>query len=128
MLKREVNNHATFLSLSNKKMQETIAEVLSSGAMGFKNKKELLTIIRSKIDEKLANDADLKVIIQNNSEITNDELISYFKNDNNISINSDNFADSNFKSFVNHRNENRLLLVGISQVNDVSFADIKKIK
>ncbi|MRG90113.1 3-oxoacyl-ACP synthase (plasmid) [Limosilactobacillus reuteri] len=128
VLEREVNNHATFLSLSNKKMQETMAEVLSSGAIGFKNKKELLSIIRSKIDEKVANGTKIKVMIQNNSEITNDELISYFKNDSNISINSENFADSNFKAFVNHRNENRLLLVGISQVNDVSFADIKKIK
>lgn len=121
MVGYKLNNHSTFFDISSYKNKDTIAEITATGTVGFKGKRELLAFINSKIQE----DLNVNVIIQNNSKFTNNDLFDHLPS--HVEIENNNFADGNFKAFVEHRDKNQLLIIGISQVNDVSFMRINKI-
>ncbi|RMX26258.1 beta-ketoacyl synthase N-terminal-like domain-containing protein [Limosilactobacillus reuteri] len=125
ILKRKVSDHATFLSISNKKSQDSIAAVENSGAIGCKNKDDLLIKLQILVEKAQVKNLELKIKIQNNSQIPNDELLNTIHNLDRVEINNKCFADGNFKAFIDHSDEKQLLLIGISQINDISFAKIK---
>lgn len=126
MLSRDIVNHATFLTLSSKRYSSSIAKVSKTGTIGFKNQRDLLQRISKLIGESTLKD-NVRIIIHNNNDaIQSDEILKTF-NDNRISIEKRGFADSSFVSLINNLTKDKLILMSISQINDLSFIEVENL-